>query len=76
MTDRELLTSLYQKLDKHHRWVKRQFAAMQANMVVTHNVVRKNRYYLHEIFDRSWAILALLKTNDELAAMEFHMNFD
>jgi hypothetical protein len=44
MTDRELLISLHQKVDKNHRWVKRQFAAIQANMTVTHNTVRKNRY--------------------------------
>ena len=43
MTDRELLISLHQKVDRNHRWVKRQFAAVQANMTVTHNVVRKNR---------------------------------
>ena len=76
MTDRELLISLHQKVDKHHRWVKRQFIAVQANMTVTHNSVRKNRYYLHEIFDRSWAILSHLKTDEELADMDFQMNFD
>ena len=41
-----------------------------------HNAVCKNRYYLHEIFDRSWAILSHLKSDEELAAMEFQMNFD
>jgi hypothetical protein len=76
MTDRELLISLHQKVDRNHKWVKRQFAAIQANMTVTHNTVRKNRYYLHEIFDRSWAILSHLKTDEELADLEFEMNFD
>ena len=28
MTDHELLISLHEKLDKHHLWVKRQFAAV------------------------------------------------
>ena len=45
-------------------------------MTVTHNVIRKNRYYLHEIFDRSWAILSHLKTDEELADLDFQMNFD
>ena len=45
-------------------------------MTVTHNTVRKTRYYLHEIFDRSWATLSHLKSVEELAADDFQMNFD
>ena len=76
MTDHELLISLHQKVDKHHWWGKRQFVVVQANMTVTHNAVRKNRYYLHEIFDHNWATLSHLKTDEELVADRFQMNFD
>ena len=41
MTGRELLISLRQKVDKNHRWVKRQLVAIQANMIVAHITVRK-----------------------------------
>ena len=43
---------------------------------MTHNSVRKNHYYVHEIFDRTWAILSHLKTPEELKEMGFQMDFD
>ena len=53
MTDRELLLSLHQKVDRNHKWVKRQFGSLLHNMTATHNVVKKNHYYLHEVFNRT-----------------------
>jgi hypothetical protein len=76
MTDRELLISLHQKVDRNHNWVKHQLAAILTNMTVTQNSVRKNHYYAHEIFDRSWAILSHLKTTEELEEMEFKQDFN
>ena len=76
MTNQELLISLNQKVDRNHDWVKRQLAAILANLTVTQNSVRKNHYYAHEIFDRSWAILSHLKTSEELEEMEFQQDFD
>jgi hypothetical protein len=76
MTDRELLISLHQKIDKNHEWTRRQLAAIHANMTVTHNAARKNHYYAHEIFDMTWAILSHLKTDEELVVMEFLQDFD
>ena len=37
MTDRELLLSLHQKVDRNHKWVKRQFGSFLHNMTATHN---------------------------------------
>ena len=51
MTDHELLLSLHQKVDHNHKWVKRQFGAILHNLTATHNSVKKNHYYLHEVFD-------------------------
>jgi hypothetical protein len=34
MTDHELLISLHQKVDRNHNWVKRQLAAILANMTM------------------------------------------
>ena len=76
MIDCELLLSLHQKVDRNHKWVKRQFGALLRDMTVTHNVVRKNHYYLHEVFDRTWATLEHLYTPEELAEMEFQRDFD
>ena len=53
MTDRELLLSLHQKVDRNQKLVKRQFGSLLHNMTTTHNAVKKNHYYLHEVFDRT-----------------------
>ena len=71
MTDRELLLSLHQKVDRNHKWVKRQFGAILQNMSVTQNSVKKNHYYLHQVFDRTWAILSHILTDYELKEMNF-----
>jgi hypothetical protein len=57
MTNRELLISLHQKVDRNHHWVKCQLASIVEGMTVAHNTVRKNTYYSHEIYKRTWAIL-------------------
>ena len=44
MTDCELLVSLHQKVDRNHKWVKRQFGSILHNMTSTHNAVKKNHY--------------------------------
>ena len=76
MTDCELLSSLHQDIDMNHDWAKHQLATIHANMTVTHNSVCKNHYYAYEIFDRKWAILSHLKTDEELVKMEFQRDFD
>ena len=42
MTVRELLFSLHHKVDRNHKWVKRQFGAILQNMTITQNTVKKN----------------------------------
>ena len=76
MTDRELLLSLHQKVDRNHKWVKRQFGSILHNMTSTHNAVKKNHYYLHEVFDRTWAILSHLYGEEDLKQMGFKEDFD
>jgi hypothetical protein len=44
-------------------------------MTITQNTVKKNHYYVHEIFDRTWAILSHLYTDDDLKRMEFQRDF-
>ena len=74
MIDCELLLSLHQKVDRNHKWVKRQFGAILQNMTVTENTVKKNHHYLHQVFDRIWVILSHLDTN-ELKEMDFQQDF-
>ena len=66
MTDRELLLSLHQKVDRNHKWVKRQFDSILQNMTITQNSVKKNHYYLHEVFNRTWAVLSHLYGEEDL----------
>ncbi|KAI5007511.1 hypothetical protein ZWY2020_051968 [Hordeum vulgare] len=76
MTDHELLLSLHQKVECNHKWVKRQVGEIVKDLNATRNAVKKNNYYLHEIFDHTWAILSHLKTPEELTEMEFQQDFD
>ena len=76
MTGRELLLSLHQKVDRNHKWVKRQFGSILHNMISTHNAVKKNHCYLHEVFDRTWAILSHLYGEEDLKQMGFKEDFD
>ena len=45
-------------------------------MTSTHNAVKKNHYYLHEVFDRTWAILSHLYGEEDLKQMGFKEDFD
>ena len=76
MTNRELLLSLHQKVDRNHKWVKCQFGSILQNMTVMQNTVKKNHYYAHEIFDRTWAILSHLYGDEDLKQMGFQQDFE
>ena len=75
MTDHELLLSLHQKVDRNHKWVKRQFGSILHNMTATYNSVKKNHYYLNEMFDRTWAILSHLYGDEDLKQMGLKQDF-
>ncbi|KAI4973537.1 hypothetical protein ZWY2020_041065 [Hordeum vulgare] len=76
LNTRELLLSLHQKVDRNHKWVKRQFGAIVKTLNETQNVVKLNHHCLHEVFDRTWATLAHVKTPAELEELEFVRDFD
>ena len=76
MTNRELLLSLHQKVDRNHKWVKHQFGSILHNMTTTHNAVKKNHYYLLEVFGCTWAILSHLYGEDDLKQMGFKQDFE
>ena len=76
MTNHELLLSLHQKVDRNHKSVKHQFGSILHNMTATHNAVKKNHYYLHEIFDRTWAVLSHIYSADDLMKMGLKEDFD
>nr|BAK04522.1 predicted protein [Hordeum vulgare subsp. vulgare] len=71
MNNRELLLGLHQKVDRNHKWVKRQFDAIVKTFNETQNEVKINHHYLHEVFDCTWATLAHLKTPAKLEELEF-----
>jgi len=76
MTDRELLLSLHQKVDRNHKWVKRQFGSILHNMTATHNAVKKNYYYLHETLNRTWVVLSHIYSAEDLKKMGIKEDFD
>ena len=76
MTDRELLLSLHQKVDRNHKWVKRQFGSILHNMTATHNAVKKNHYYLHETLNRTWAVLSQVYSEEDLKTMGLKDDLD
>ena len=45
-------------------------------MTATHNAVKKNHYYLHEVFGRTWAVLSHLYGEEDLKQMGLKENFD
>ena len=45
-------------------------------MTATYNSVKKNHYYLHEVFDRTWAILSHLYGEEDLKNMGLKEDFD
>ena len=46
------------------------------NMTATHNLVKKNHYYVHEVFDRIWAVLPHLYGEEDLKQMGFKQDFE
>ena len=76
MTDHELLLSLHQKVDRNHKWVKRQFGSILHNMTATHNAVKKNHYYLHETLNRTWAVLSHIYGEEDLKKMGLKEDLD
>ena len=45
-------------------------------MTSTHNAVKKNQYYLHETFKRTWAILSHVYSAADLKNMGLKEEFD
>ena len=45
-------------------------------MTITQNFVKKNHYYLHEVFDCTWAVLSHLYGEEGLKQMNFKQDFD
>ena len=45
-------------------------------MTATHNAVKKNHYYLHQVFGRTWAILSHLYGEEDLKKMGLKEDLD
>ena len=45
-------------------------------MTSTHDAVKKNQYYLHETFNRTWAVLSHIYSADDLKSMGLKKEFD
>ena len=45
-------------------------------MTSTHNAVKKNHYYLHEVFGRTWVVLSHLYGEDDLKKMGLKEDFE
>src|SRR4051812_11848167 len=45
-------------------------------MTSTHNAVKKNHYYLHETFNRTWVVLSHVYNAEDLKKMGLKEEFD
>ena len=45
-------------------------------MTATYNAVKKNHYYLHETFNRTWAVLSHIYSAEDLKKMGLKEDFD
>src|SRR3954463_5912999 len=70
MTDRELLISLYQKVDRNHEWTKRQLSEILSYMAHTHSSVKKVHQYAHHTYQHLDALMREVITPEELAKLE------
>src|SRR4051812_12448804 len=57
MTDRELLISLHQKVDRNHEWTKRQLADILSYMAHMHTSVKKVHRYAHHTYQHIDALM-------------------
>ena len=49
---------------------------MKKTKAAEHAAVKKNHYYLHQVFSRNWAILSHLYGEDDLKKMGLKEDFD
>src|SRR3954471_15611396 len=57
MTDRELLISLHQKVDRNHEWMKRQLSDILSYMAHMHTSVKKVHQYAHHTYQHLDALM-------------------
>lgn len=76
MTDRKLLVSLHQKLDKHHDWAHIQTHQILHDLNKVRNLSIKNAFVGHETFRGSWVSVSFQKTEQELHGLGFDKHFD
>ena len=69
MTDRELLISLHQKVDRNHDWVKRQFSEILSYMAHTHSSVKKVHQYAHHTYQHLDALMREVLTPADIAKL-------
>src|SRR3954471_20866170 len=67
MTDRELLISLHQKVDRNHDWVKRQFTEILSYMAQMHSSVKKVHQYTHHTYQHLDALMKEVLTPEDIA---------
>src|ERR1041385_4940931 len=69
MTDRELLISLHQKVDRIHDWTKRQIGDILSYMAQMHTTQKKVHQYAHHAYQRLDALLTEVITPEDLAKL-------
>ena len=69
MTDRELLISLHQKVDRNHDWTKRQIGDILSYMAQMHTSQKKVHQYAHHTYQRLDALLTEVIVPEDLAKL-------
>src|SRR4051812_32409440 len=69
MTDRELLISLHQKVDRYHDWTKRQVGDILSYLAQMHTAQKKVHQYAHHTYQRLEALMTEVITPEDLAKL-------
>ena len=66
MTDRALLISLHQKVDRNHDWTKRQFSEILNYMAHMHSSVNKVHQYAYHMYHHLEALMKEVITPEDI----------
>ena len=70
-----ILVSLHQKQDKHHEWLKPQMQSILVDVNRIRNLATENSFVAHEACRRSWKIITLFCSEDDLREDGFTEKF-
>ena len=72
MTDRQLLISLHQKIDRNHDWAKHQVGEILSYLAQTHTSQKKAHQYVHHTYLHLDALMKEVLIPEDLKHLSLH----